>query len=153
MNTFTFDSRPTSPTLDVLYIVVSDCFLQCDVSRLPLTGCEGMRLRGTRDLNPDSYLELSPPPPRPVAWLPGVLSKGVRLRLRLDRRDNRGRGCWQLVDSEAESEPVGRRLRSQAPDTCAQSKSSFLKKALYFEGVIWPDCQYLLECSWYGVSV
>ncbi|XP_037607478.1 sex comb on midleg-like protein 4 [Sebastes umbrosus] len=85
-----------------------------------------MRLRGTRDLNPDSYLELSPPPPRPVAWLPGVLSKGVRLRLRLDRRDNRGRGCWQLVDSEAESEPVGRRLRSQAPETCAQSLMSTL---------------------------
>ena len=99
------------------------CFSQCDVSRLPLAGREGMRLRGGRDLSPDSYLELAPPPPRPVAWLPGVLSKGVRLRLRLDRRDDRGRGCWQLVDLEAESEPVGRRLRSRAHGTCAQSKS------------------------------
>ncbi|KAK1889267.1 Translocation protein SEC63 like [Dissostichus eleginoides] len=55
-----------------------------------------------------------------VAWLPGVLSKGVRLRLRLDHRDNRGRGCWQLVDLEAESQQAGRRLRSRPPDTCAQ---------------------------------
>lgn len=81
-----------------------------------------MRLRGGRDLNPDSYLELAPPPP-PVAWLPGVLSKGVRLRLRLDHHDDQGRSCWQLVDLEAESETVGRRLRSQVPDACAQSKS------------------------------
>ncbi|KAA8583131.1 hypothetical protein FQN60_015677, partial [Etheostoma spectabile] len=73
-----------------------------------------MTLRGGRDFNPDSYLELAPSPPHPVAWLPGVLSKGVRLRLRLDRRDNQGRGCWQLVDLEAESEPVGWRLRSRA---------------------------------------
>nr|XP_046229711.1 sex comb on midleg-like protein 4 isoform X2 [Scatophagus argus] len=72
-----------------------------------------MRLRGGRHFNPDSHQELAPPP-TPVAWLPGVLSKGVRLRLRLDRRDDRGRGCWQLVDLEAESEPVGRRLRSQS---------------------------------------
>ncbi|XP_049446323.1 sex comb on midleg-like protein 4 isoform X2 [Epinephelus fuscoguttatus] len=86
-----------------------------------------MRLRGGRDFNsPDSYLELAPPPPRPVSWLPGVLSKGVRLRLRLDRRDNRGRGCWQLVDLEAESEPVGRRLRSRASNTCTQSLMSSL---------------------------
>ncbi|XP_075940135.1 sex comb on midleg-like protein 4 [Anarhichas minor] len=98
----------------------------CDVSHLPLAGCEGMRLRGRRDFNPDTYLELAPPPPSPVAWLPGVLSKGVRLRLRLDRRDNRGRGCWQLVDLEAEPEPVGRRLRSRGPDTCAQSLMSTL---------------------------
>ncbi|XP_031177773.1 sex comb on midleg-like protein 4 isoform X2 [Sander lucioperca] len=91
-----------------------------------MAGCEGMRLRGGRDFNPDSYLELAPSPPHPVAWLPGVLSKGVRLRLRLDRRDNRGRGCWQLVDLEAESEPVGRRLRSRAPDTCTQSLMSTL---------------------------
>ncbi|KAI9544257.1 hypothetical protein NQZ68_005307 [Dissostichus eleginoides] len=80
-----------------------------------------MRLRGGRDLSPESYLELAPPPPRQVAWLPGVLSKGVRLRLRLDHRDNRGRGCWQLVDLEAESQQAGRRLRSRPPDTCAQT--------------------------------
>ncbi|KAK5853064.1 hypothetical protein PBY51_006886 [Eleginops maclovinus] len=85
-----------------------------------------MRLRGGRDLSPESYLELAPAPPCRVAWLPGVLSKGVRLRLRLDHRDNRGRGCWQLVDLEEESEPVGRRLRSQGPDTCGQSLMSTL---------------------------
>ncbi|TNN71635.1 hypothetical protein EYF80_018160 [Liparis tanakae] len=89
-----------------------------DAAHLALAGGEGMRLRGGRDFDPSSYLELAPPPPGPVAWLPGVLSKGVRLRLRLDRRDNRGRGCWQLVDLEAESEPDGRRLRSRAPDAC-----------------------------------
>ncbi len=111
----------TSQINSNIYLSIFFLSLQCDVSRLPLAGCEGMRLRGGRDFNPDSHLELSPPPP-PVPWLPGVLSKGVRLRLRLDRRDDRGRGCWQLVDLEAESEPVGRRLRSRAPDTCAQSK-------------------------------
>ncbi|KAF3849783.1 hypothetical protein F7725_019502 [Dissostichus mawsoni] len=74
-----------------------------------------MRLQGGRDLSPESYLELAPPPPHHVAWLPGVLSKGVRLRLRLDHRDNRGRGCWQLVDLEAESQQAGRRLRSRPP--------------------------------------
>ncbi|XP_070782422.1 sex comb on midleg-like protein 4 [Enoplosus armatus] len=95
----------------------AQCLPACDVSRLPLAGCEGMRLRGGRDFN----RELAPPP---VSWLPGVLSKGVRLRLRLDRSDDRGRGCWQLVDLEAEPEQVGRRLRSRAPDTCAQSLMS-----------------------------
>ncbi|XP_077949428.1 sex comb on midleg-like protein 4 [Gasterosteus aculeatus] len=83
-----------------------------------------MRLQGRRDFYPDSYLELAPPPPGPVAWLPGVLSKGVRLRLRLDRLDNRGRGCWQLVESKEESEPVG--PRGRAHDTCAQSPMSSL---------------------------
>ncbi|GAA6229232.1 sex comb on midleg-like protein 4 isoform X1 [Lates japonicus] len=82
-----------------------------------------MRLRGGRDFNPNTHLDLAPPPPPPVAWLPGVLSKRVRLRLRLDRRDDRGRGCWHLVDLEAESEPTGRSSRSRAPDICAQSKN------------------------------
>ena len=97
-------------------------FLQCYVSQPMLAGCEGMKLRGGRDFNADSHLELAPAP-LPVAWLPGVLSKGVRLRLRLDRRDSRGRGCWQLVDLGAESEPAGGRLRDQDPDTCKQSKN------------------------------
>ncbi|GLD59759.1 uncharacterized protein AKAME5_001173600 [Lates japonicus] len=84
---------------------------QCDVSRLTLAGSEGMRLRGGRDFNPNTHLDLAPPPPPPVAWLPGVLSKRVRLRLRLDRRDDRGRGCWHLVDLESESELTGLEFR------------------------------------------
>ncbi|XP_069579675.1 sex comb on midleg-like protein 4 isoform X2 [Brachyistius frenatus] len=92
----------------------------------PQAGREGMRLRGGRDFNPDSHRELGPPPPPPVAWLPGVLGKGVRLRLRLDRRDDRGRSCWHLVDLDAESEPAGRRLRSRDPDACTQSLMSTL---------------------------
>ncbi len=92
-------------------------FLQCDASHRPLVGCKGMRLRGGRGFNPESKLKLAPPPSPPVAWLPGVLKKGVRLRLRLDHHDDRGRGCWQLVDLEEGSKPVGR-----SPGTCAQSK-------------------------------
>ncbi|XP_067338656.1 sex comb on midleg-like protein 4 isoform X2 [Channa argus] len=96
---------------------------QCDVSHPSLVDCKGMRLRGGQHSNPNSHLELAHPP-LPVSWFPGVLSKGVRLRLRLDRRDDQGRSCWQLVDLEAESEPVGRRLRSQASHSCTQSLMS-----------------------------
>lgn len=64
----------------------------------------GMRLRGGRELNPDPYMELVPPPSR-VTWLSGVLRKGVRLRLRLNHGDSdRGRSFWQLVDLGAEPE-------------------------------------------------
>ncbi|XP_029353029.1 sex comb on midleg-like protein 4 isoform X2 [Echeneis naucrates] len=84
-----------------------------------------MRLRRGREFNPESHLEQGPPPP-PVAWLPGILSKGVRLRLRLDHRDNRGRGFWQLVDLEAESEAVGRRLKGRTLDIPTQSLMSTL---------------------------
>ncbi|XP_062324479.1 sex comb on midleg-like protein 4 isoform X1 [Osmerus eperlanus] len=81
-----------------------------------------MRLRGGRDLEHP-----------PVAWLPtGVLGvRSVRLRLRLDRRDDQGRGCWHLVDleSEAESEPIGRRLRDRAPPTCSNSLMSIQSEA------------------------
>lgn len=63
-----------------------------------------MRLRGGRELTPDPYLELVAPPPR-VAWLSGVLRKGVRLRLRLNHSDgDQGRSFWQLVDLGAEPE-------------------------------------------------
>ncbi|XP_041660701.1 sex comb on midleg-like protein 4 [Cheilinus undulatus] len=88
-----------------------------------------MRLRGGRDFNPGSQLNVSPHPslaPPPVSWLPGVLSKGVRLRLRLDRRDDRGRSYWQLVDLDAGSETVGRRQRKRAPDICEKSLMSTL---------------------------
>lgn len=107
----------------LLFLGVFFLFLQCDVSGLGLAGCEGMRLRGRQDFTPDPHLELAPPSPPPISWLPGVLSKGVRLRLRLDRGGDRGRGCWQLVDLEAGSGPVGQRLRSRGPGTWAQSKS------------------------------
>lgn len=66
-----------------------------------------MRLRGGRELTPDPYLELVPPPPS-VAWLSGVLRKGVRLRLRLNHGDgDRGRSFWQLVDLAAEPPRAG----------------------------------------------
>lgn len=74
-----------------------------------------MRLRGGRDLNPHPRLRPAPPDPH-VTWLPGALSKGVRLRLRLDRHDGRGRGCWQLVDLGAEPERDGRSLKDQEPE-------------------------------------
>ncbi|KAG7240580.1 hypothetical protein INR49_026729 [Caranx melampygus] len=56
-----------------------------------------MRLRRGQEFNSDSHLDLGPPPP-PVTWLPGVLSKGVRLRLRLDHRDDRAEaaGSWSI---------------------------------------------------------
>lgn len=82
-----------------------------------------MRLRGGRELKPDPYLELVPPPP-PVAWLSGVLRKGVRLRLRLNHGDDRGRSCWQLVDLGAESEGAG---QARVADTCARSKGGILR--------------------------
>ncbi|XP_061099297.1 sex comb on midleg-like protein 4 isoform X3 [Conger conger] len=64
-----------------------------------------MRLRG-RDLE-DS----------PVSWIPNILGvQSVRLRLRLDRRDNKGRGCWQLVDLGSGSEQSCRKLRERDRD-------------------------------------
>lgn len=74
-----------------------------------------MRLRGERDLNPHPRLLPAPPDPH-VTWLPGVLSKGVRLRLRQDHHDGRGRGSWQLVDLGAGPERDGRGLKGQVPE-------------------------------------
>ncbi|XP_036405865.1 sex comb on midleg-like protein 4 isoform X1 [Megalops cyprinoides] len=72
-----------------------------------------MRLRG-RDLQ-DS----------PVSWIPNILGvQSVRLRLRLDRRDNKGRGCWQLVDLGSGSEQSCRKLRDRTPPTLSQSPMS-----------------------------
>lgn len=59
------------------------------------------------------------PPSPPVSWVPGILTKGVRLCLRLDHHGNRGQVCWHLVDLEAGTgKPTGRSLRSQGPFTC-----------------------------------
>lgn len=74
-----------------------------------------MRLSGGRDLNPHPRLRTAPDDPR-VSWLPGVLGKGVHLRLRLDHHDGRGRGCWQLVGLGAEPEGGGWGLNSQVPE-------------------------------------
>lgn len=68
-----------------------------------------MRQRGGRDLNPHPRLRPAPADPR-VSWLP------VRLRLRLDHLEGRGRGCWQLVDLGAESEGGGWGLNSQVAE-------------------------------------
>ncbi|XP_036438214.1 sex comb on midleg-like protein 4 isoform X2 [Colossoma macropomum] len=74
---------------------------------------EGMRLRG-RDLEDSA-----------VSWIPNVLGvQSVRLRLRLDRRDDRGRSLWQLVDLDEEAAPNGQRLRDRTPPTCSQSLMS-----------------------------
>ncbi|XP_030628550.1 sex comb on midleg-like protein 4 [Chanos chanos] len=72
-----------------------------------------MRLRG-RDLEDST-----------VSLIPNVLGvQSVRLRLRLDRRDDRGRGFWQLVDLDGEAAQTGRRLRDRTPPTCSQSLMS-----------------------------
>lgn len=68
-----------------------------------------MRLRG-RDLEDST-----------VSWIPSVLGvQSVRLRLRLDRRDDRGRGLWQLVDLGEEAQS-GQRIRDRTPPTCSQN--------------------------------
>ncbi|KAK7906834.1 hypothetical protein WMY93_015446 [Mugilogobius chulae] len=80
-----------------------------------------MRLRGGRDIKLATPPLLAPAPPT-VSWLPGVLTKGVRLRLRLDRHGNQGRDSWHLVDLDAEMKPIGRRLRSQGSITCSSGR-------------------------------
>lgn len=109
-------------------------------SSFPFMDCEGLRLRGGRDFTTsDSNQELAAPPPSPpMTWLPpGVLGKGVRLRLCLDRHDRRGRGCWHLVNLEAESEPLGKRLKSPDPDACIQSKeiASIQHQLIYLKNI------------------
>ncbi|KAL7872318.1 hypothetical protein SRHO_G00073010 [Serrasalmus rhombeus] len=69
-----------------------------------------MRLRG-RDLEDSA-----------ISWIPNVLGvQSVRLRLRLDRRDDRGRSLWQLVDLDEEAATNGQRLRDRTPPTCSQN--------------------------------
>ncbi|XP_076844294.1 sex comb on midleg-like protein 4 isoform X1 [Brachyhypopomus gauderio] len=72
-----------------------------------------MRLRG-RDLEDSA-----------VSWIPSVLGvQSVRLRLRLDRRDDGRRGLWQLVELNEEAAPSGRRLWDRTPPTFSQSLMS-----------------------------
>ncbi|XP_031438079.1 sex comb on midleg-like protein 4 isoform X3 [Clupea harengus] len=72
-----------------------------------------MRLRG-RDLEDSTD-----------SWIPNILGvQSVRLRLRLDHHDDKGRGCWQLVDMNKEAGPSGRRLTSQTPPLCSETLMS-----------------------------
>lgn len=96
----------TSLMFSIMYVCVSQCNVLVD-ARVAV----GMRLRG-RDLEDST-----------VSWIPSVLGvQSVRLRLRLDRRDDRGRGFWQLVDLGEEAQS-GQRIRDRTPPTCSQSKT------------------------------
>lgn len=96
------------------------CAPQCNVSA-GVCVTEGMRLRG-RDLK-DS----------PGSWIPSVLGvQSVRLRLRLDRRTDRGRSLWQLVDLNGEAVQSGQGLWDRTPPTCSQSKTGVITSFLQF---------------------
>uniref|UniRef100_A0A3B3SQV7 Scm polycomb group protein like 4 n=1 Tax=Paramormyrops kingsleyae TaxID=1676925 RepID=A0A3B3SQV7_9TELE len=69
-----------------------------------------MRLRG-RDIQDPT-----------VSWISSILGvQSVRLRLRLDRRDDKGRGCWQLVDLGGDED--GRKPCGEATEAFSQSMS------------------------------
>lgn len=94
----------------VMFSIMCVCVSQCNVL-VDARVAVGMRLRG-RDLEDST-----------VSWIPSVLGvQSVRLRLRLDRRDDRGRGFWQLVDLGEEAQS-GQRIRDRTPPTCSQSKT------------------------------
>ncbi|MBN3311098.1 SCML4 protein, partial [Amia calva] len=60
-----------------------------------------------------------------VPWISNILGvQSVRLRLRLDRRDSKGRGCWQLVDLGSGSERSCRKLRDRILPASSQSPMS-----------------------------
>nr|XP_023692518.1 sex comb on midleg-like protein 4 [Paramormyrops kingsleyae] len=70
-----------------------------------------MRLRG-RDIQDPT-----------VSWISSILGvQSVRLRLRLDRRDDKGRGCWQLVDLGGDED--GRKPCGEATEAFSQSSMS-----------------------------
>lgn len=96
---------------------LSVCFFhfpQCNVSA-GVCVAEGMRLRG-RDLEDSTS-----------SWIPSVLGvQSVRLRLRLDRRTDKGRSLWQLVDLNGEAVPSGQGLWDRTPPTCSQSKNGVI---------------------------
>lgn len=95
-------------------------FPQCNV-RAGVCVAEGMRLRG-RDLEDSAG-----------SWIPSVLGvQSVRLRLRLDRRTDKGRGLWQLVDLNEEAVPGGQDLWDRTPPTCSPSKNRVIASFLQF---------------------
>ncbi|XP_051781106.1 sex comb on midleg-like protein 4 isoform X2 [Erpetoichthys calabaricus] len=60
-----------------------------------------------------------------LPWISNVLGvQSVRLRLRLDRRDDKGKRCWQLVDLGGGSERRFPRLRSQIQLASSQNPMS-----------------------------
>ncbi|KAG2467643.1 SEC63 protein, partial [Polypterus senegalus] len=99
-------------------ILKSDSYMGLDMIKplkgytVPIIQCEeGMKLRG-RDIQDPS-----------LPWISNVLGvQSVRLRLRLDRRDDKGKRCWQLVDLGGGSERRFPRLRSQIQLASSQSK-------------------------------
>lgn len=113
-NCFSTNQKLLATLPDLSLIVACFLYLSFQCNALPKAWCAvGMRLRG-RDLQ-DS----------PVSWIPNILGvQSVRLRLRLDRRDNKGRGCWQLVDLGSGSEQSCRKLRDRTPPTLSQSKTA-----------------------------
>lgn len=85
---------------------------QCNV-RAGVCVAEGMRLRG-RDLEDSTG-----------SWIPSVPGvHSVRLRLRFDRRTDKGRSLWQLVNLSGEAS--GRGLWDRTPPTCSQSKNGVI---------------------------
>ncbi|MGH0191300.1 UNVERIFIED_CONTAM: hypothetical protein FKN15_062446 [Acipenser sinensis] len=71
-----------------------------------------------------------------LPWISNVLGvQSVRLRLRLDRHNNKGEGCWQLVDLGGGNERSCRKLRDRIQPASSQSKKTvaFLYADLYWQ--------------------
>ncbi|RXN00062.1 Translocation protein SEC63-like [Acipenser ruthenus] len=81
---------------------------------VPIPVCEiGMRLRGRV------------PQGSALPWISNVLGvQSVRLRLRLDRHNNKGEGCWQLVDLGGGNERSCRKLRDRIQPASSRSPMS-----------------------------
>lgn len=106
---------------------------QCNV-RPGVCVAEGMRLRG-RDLEDSTS-----------SWIPSVLGvQSVRLRLRLDRRTDRGRGLWQLVDLNGEAVQSGQGLWDRTPPTCSQSKNSIITIIIFIVTLIIIFCFHQMQ--------
>ncbi|CAL8313513.1 unnamed protein product [Boreogadus saida] len=86
------------------------------------------------------HADPGPEPTRPpVAWLPGPLDGGVRLRLRLSRRGDRARGRWHLVEPGAESRSVGKRPVNPDPQTGSAHNALRLISGVMSSGVMGYD--------------